>query len=118
MPGRSSLPQWTSASFCPVQFYVPALRRLSFEEECPVLGVMVRVEDGEYGMLHVSTLLATVVGDVEKIEFHCLPVRRQLAHHARPVSYVTIMRQEQPIPVQVHHGDRIFRAISSHLMHY
>jgi len=67
--------------------------------------VMVLVKEGEHCMMHVSILRAT--GDVEKIEFHRLPVRLQLAHHARPVSCVTIMGPEQAITVQIEHDDQI-----------
>src|SRR5947208_2851513 len=58
-----------------------------WEHVSPVLDVMVRVEEREHCMVHVSVLRAA--SDVEEIEFHRLAVRRDLARHARPISCVT-----------------------------
>ena len=66
---------------------------------------MVVVDGGEHRMLHVSVL--RVPGDVHKIEFHRLSVRRRLGHHARPISGVAIVRQQQVIAVQIYRGDGI-----------
>src|ERR1700719_5209181 len=82
----------------------------------PVLGVMVGVNEGEHCMVHVSVLGTTA--DIEKLEFHCLSVRRHLAHHAGPIPCITIMGEEQAVPVQIKHGDRIVgSSISRRLMH-
>src|SRR5207245_11288022 len=67
-----------------------------------VFGVVVGVDDYEEGVVHVSLLRAT--GDVDKIEFHGLSVWRDPCRHARPIAGVTIMGQEQAVPVQIKHG--------------
>src|SRR5713101_9176217 len=41
----------------------------------PVLGVVVGVDDGEHGVVHVSALRAA--GNIGKIKFHRLAVRRR-----------------------------------------
>ena len=66
-----------------------------------MLGVMVRVDLGEPGMVHVSVLGAA--GYVEKIKFHGLAVRVHLAGHARPIARITIMGQHQAISVEIDH---------------
>ena len=44
----------------------------------PVLGVMIGIDDREYGLVHMSVRIAT--GDVEKVEYHRVAIRRQLAN--------------------------------------
>src|SRR5438876_10451240 len=78
------------------------------------LGVMVDVDHGEHHMVHHPSIRAA--GDVEEIEFHRLAIRRNLAYHARPISRITIMGQEQAISVHIKHSDRIVGSRPSRLM--
>jgi len=71
----------------------------------PVLEMMIGVDEGEHGMMHVSVLGAA--GDVEKIEFDSFSIGRHLARHTRPIAGVTVMGEKQAVPVQVKHGDGI-----------
>src|SRR5260370_39042458 len=66
---------------------------------------MVTVDNREHRVVHVSMARAT--GHIEKVKFYCLPVRRHLGCHARPVARVAIMCQNQAIAVEIQHGDRI-----------
>src|SRR5436305_10696654 len=65
--------------------------------ERPILGVMIGVNHGEYCMVHVSVF--GIAGNIEELEFHCLPVGRHLAGHPRAISCVAIMSQQQTVPV-------------------
>src|SRR4029077_13652039 len=98
-------------SSCPLQVKVRADRLLPRLHVSPILSVMVGVNHREDSMMHVSILRAT--GDVQKLEFYSFSIRRLFTHHARPVACVTIVRQEQAIPVYIKHGDRIIGSTGS-----
>ena len=92
-------------SFCARKDGLPDHRLISGKYVSRRLGVMVGVDHGEHHMVHHPSLRAA--GDVEEIEFHRLTIRRDLANHARPISGITIMGQDQAISIHIKHGDRI-----------
>jgi hypothetical protein len=59
--------------------------------ELPEFGVVIRVDEVEDNVLHVSWLRTQKVGGVEKIESDDLAVGRTRSDHARLISCVTIM---------------------------
>ena len=67
-----TLPEIPHTLILPVQIEVRAHRLIAWLHISPVLGVMVRVDDGERRMVHVAVLRAA--GDVEKVEFHRLAI--------------------------------------------
>ncbi len=84
--------------------------------------MVVGINNREHGVVHVPVLIAA--REIEKIEFHLLPIRRGLGYHARPVSGVAIVCQDQTIAVQVEHRNRmvvtrriIWLSYLVHLMH-
>src|SRR6185503_476899 len=62
-------------------------------------------DKSEKRMFHMAVL--RVAGDVKKIKFQGLPVRRRPGRHTRPVAGVTIMRQDQAVIIQIKHGNRM-----------
>src|SRR3989449_2400071 len=68
-------------SFCALQVEVRMHRLVPWHHVSPVLGVMVTVNHGEHGVVHVSALRAT--GNIDKIEFYRLSVRRGPWYHSR-----------------------------------
>src|SRR5713226_7393101 len=71
------------SSLCAHEVDVRVARLILRRHISPILGVMIGIDDGEYCMMHMSVFCAA--GHVEKVEFHCLAVWRQLACHPRPV---------------------------------
>src|SRR5712692_6257893 len=92
-------------SFCARKDELPDHRLIPGKHPSRRLGVMVGVDHGEHHMVHHPSLCAA--GNFEELEFYRLTIRRDLANHARPISSVAIMGQEQAISVYVKHGDRI-----------
>src|SRR5713226_1925356 len=92
-------------SFCARKDELPDHRLIPGKHPSRRLGVMVGVDYGEHHMVHHSSFRAA--GNVEELEFYRLTIRRDLANHARPISGVAIMGQEQAISVHIKHGDRI-----------
>ena len=64
---------------------------------------MIRVNDGEHRVVHVSVLIAA--GKIGEFEFQRLSVRRYFSGHARPVPRVTIVDQCELVRVDVQHRD-------------
>src|SRR5260370_22622173 len=107
--GRSKFPDNPTTkyapSFCARKDELPDHRLIPGKHPSRRLGVMVGVDHGEHHMVHHPSFCAA--GNVEELEFYRLTIRRDLANHARPISGVAIMGQEQAISVYVKHSDRI-----------
>src|SRR5713226_8747511 len=107
--GRSEFPDNPTTkyapSFCARKDELPDHRLIPGKHPSRRLRVVVGVDHGEHHMVHHTSIRAA--GYVEEIEFHRLTIRRDLANHARPISCITIMGQEQAISVHKKHGDWI-----------
>ena len=71
----------------------------------PVLGVMVGVDGGQDGVVHVPVLVTA--GKVDEIEFHGLRVSGFSCDHAGAVAGVAIVNQREAIVLKVKHRDRM-----------
>ena len=93
-------------SLCPLHVEVCSEGLVAGHHIRPVFCVVVGVDDGEHGVMHVSKLRAA--REIEEIELHCLAVRGGSGDHPRPVSRIAIMGQEQTITIQIEHGKGMF----------
>ena len=75
------------------------------DHEGPVFDVMVFVDGGEDGMVHVAVFRAS--RDVSKIKFDSFAVTRGPGHHARPIAGIAVMGELQFVAIQIDGGDRI-----------
>src|SRR5215470_2169558 len=103
---RQRLQRDPPVSLCPLHVEVGAEGLVPGHHIRPVFCVVVGVDDGERGVMHVSELRAA--SEIDEIEFHRLAVRRGPCRHAWPVSRIAIMGQEQTIAIQVEHGKGMF----------
>src|ERR1700746_3649881 len=87
------------ASLSALQVQLSAHRFAVGHRELPFFRVMIRVDEAEDGALHVAVLRAAA--DVEKIESDGLAVGRNRSGHARPISCVAIVGEDQAIAVDI-----------------
>lgn len=71
----------------------------------PVLRVMIRIDEGEDRVEHVSVFVATGKGG--EFEFHRFAVGRDFARHARAIASVAIVNKVELIGVDIKHSDRM-----------
>src|SRR5215470_563785 len=103
---RQRLQRDPPVSRCPLHVEVCAEGLVAGHHIRPVFCVVVGVDDGERGVMHVPELRAA--REIEEIEFHRLAVWGDSGGHPRPVSRIAIMGQEQTIAIQVEHGKGMF----------
>src|SRR5712671_3761029 len=82
-------------------------RLVPWQHESRLFVMMIRINDRKRDTVHESFF--GIPTYVEEGEFHTVTVRRNLPFHAGPVPGVTIMQQEQAVPVHINHRDRIVR---------
>src|SRR5438552_2764221 len=86
-------------SFCPLKDASRTKRLVPRQHESGLFVMMIRINDCKRDTVHESFF--GIPSYVEEGEFHTVTVRRDLPFHARPVPRVTIMRQEQAVPVHI-----------------
>src|SRR6267143_5868548 len=96
-----------AASSCPLKDASRTKRLVPWQHESRLFVMMIRINDRKRDTVHESFL--GIPSYVEEGEFHTVAVRRDLPFHAGPVPGVTIMCQEQAVPVHINHRDRIVR---------
>src|SRR6267143_3206555 len=94
-------------SFCPLKDASRTKRLVPRQHESGLFVMMIRINDCNRDTVHESFF--GIPSYVEEGEFHTVTVRRDLPFHAGPVPGVTIMRQEQAVPLHINHRDRIVR---------
>ncbi len=101
MGSRYTSSEITSGSLRPLQVEV-RVHRLVLHHERPIFHMMVGVDEGKRGMVHVVVRTAA---DVLELELDHLAIGRHLAGHARPVPRIAIVNQRELVSIHVKHRD-------------